>query len=264
MAQDFDGVDDHLSYADSARLNLNNADFSIHFKFQMDGAPPTVSEQIFSKGNSSGGGCGGGKRYTFFYSQGSSVFKFAIDDDATRSEVSLSAGDTATLHNNSVNSVICERDAGNTIKVFIAGTEVASQADATGDIDTTCSLLLGAGRNVGDTVVRFADCNLSEFSIVKRLRSASEKTALANGESAAFFRDNLVFYARLIRGRRDEISGTDPTVGGVPVVIAHPPGMIYPSRPQFITSPVAAAAVDSLATMRVDLGGDGMLMVRGG
>lgn len=215
---------EYYSYADNAALDVGAGDFTIAM-FVKISTDITNGERWISKGNSTGGGCGGGVRYEV---RGAIVaadesIRFTVDDDLDRDEVTWSEGADPT--NNGVwRALIFERDVGTHLKIFEGATERASVATASQNIDNACSLVIAAGRNSGDTIADFADIEVAQLVLFKRLLTSQEKTDFANGACVTSFSTGPVAYMGMVFDGDEEVIPLTPTEGGSVDNTADPDG----------------------------------------
>ena len=106
----------------------------------------------------------------------------------------------------------------------------------------------------------FYDGSIALVAVWDVALSAADHAGLHDGYHPYLIQpESLVFFAPCggLDGANDQdidlISGTALTVGGTPTTADHPPGLIYPSRPQLII-PAAAitAAITGTATATID------------
>lgn len=231
MAQQYvSSSSEYHSYASSSANNVGSGDFTICAWIYID--TDTANQRFFCKGNSSGG-TGGGVRYEVHTRAVGPNFEFVIDDNTTKVAALWTGSTTGTWY-----PMIFERDSGTDLRIFEGATQRnTAGSDGAGNIDVSLSLLLGAGRGSGDTIVQHSDCTMADFAIIKRLLTSGEKTAFEKGYSPLFF--NPTFYVPGIRSAVDSITGSSPTVGGTPSVHEHVSTM-YPSPPPLLSIDIGA------------------------
>jgi chitodextrinase len=137
-ALQFDGVDDRVTVPHNAALNFGAGPFTISFWLKQS---YTGAEQVYLIKGTYGGTSGGtGKRYEIYYKD--STFRFAIDDNSTKTELDVTSGDFITGDWVFVTAV---RDtAADVIRLYANGQSKGSAADGTGDISQTEGLVFGS------------------------------------------------------------------------------------------------------------------------
>jgi len=233
MARLFDGSSDYLDIADSAALDVGAGDFTIVLVLKSS-TVPAIEDRLFSKGNTSGG-TGNGVRYEV--TRDGSNLTFVVDDNVTKSFCDY--GTLTDLSDGNHHMWFFERDSGSTVKIYEDGNNQRTTAvDNTGNIDVPLSLVIGAGRGSSDTITYFWTGEISEFAIIKRVLTGSEKDEIAAMMTPAGKLESRTFYAPLIRELID-VHGLSINNSGS-IVASHPP-VVYP-QPQILQFPVAAPA----------------------
>lgn len=242
MARVFDGTDDKLLYTTPSSVNsLTNV--TIAFWLQRKGATGGGYGRYFQKANIANIG----------------YLEISADDSTSR------LGFQASWSGNNVQryvtqptqdvwtSVVATYDNGANYTgahIYLDGTEPAYVVEQNGtgsrDSDTTD---LAIGNRVNADNARACNAYQAEFAIWNRVLSAGEIAALAKGYSPRFFPSGLVFYVPML-GTTNEpslMTGTTATVTGT--TETDHPRIIYPSRPQAIFPPAAAAASANFFTL---------------
>jgi pectate lyase len=134
----FDGVDDQVTIPHDPAIDFSTGPFTISFWLKQ--SLPVANQQMYLvKGSYDGAEPGGGKRYEFYTKD--NTFRFTIDDNATKSEISVPAADFVTGDWVLVTGV---RDtAADVLRIYANGEEKGNVPDNTGDIAETDDLRLG-------------------------------------------------------------------------------------------------------------------------
>ena len=236
MARQFDTAvtGESYEYADHAAIKSGAGSFSVFLRLYIDAINGGVN-YVFNKGNSSGAPHGG-IRYEFVFT--SAKIDFTIDDNTTKSSASWVTTPTTGAWLN----FVCVRDAGNDVFIYEDAIQRASKIDGTGDIDTSATLVLAAGRNVGSTLVGFSDARIADWAYLERIATAGEIKAFNKGYDQPA---DCSAYIPLIRETHEiyasiALSGTT----GTPAVVPHPRVIRRPG--QILQFPPAAAGGETI------------------
>jgi hypothetical protein len=132
----FDGSTKYCEYPHNEKLNFDNNAFTLSFWINQDltTVDRTHSQRFIVKGSNIKNQAAGhsGKRYEVYYTPNKNIFRFCVDDDVVKSEVT--ASETHFLTNNWVH-VVAVRDTAQKKLFLYANTELIAQVDdLTGNI----------------------------------------------------------------------------------------------------------------------------------
>ncbi len=203
---------EYYEYADNAAIKSGSGDFSIFLRLYFDSLGAS-SVEVFNKGNASGAPFGG-VRYQLFSNE--DAMGFACDDNGTKAQADW----IATIPTGSWMNIVCTRT-GSTATLYEDATQRGTETDPTlGSIDTTSTLVFGAGRNDGDTIVNFANCRIADFAYLDRLPTSSEISAFNEGFEPPLDRSAWIPFVRGTQELMVPIALSN--TGGTPVVVPHP------------------------------------------
>lgn len=233
MARDFErSSSEYIDRADIITAAVDNFTMSAWINIE---SLPGATMNILSNGLSGGFGEG-------YQLQVTIAGKLRLDFAYVANALGATTLSTATLYH-----VLGVRRSG-TAYVYLNGAQEGTTTTSTpftpgGSSSTT----IGARQNEGTSITGFFDGLIAEAAMWDRALSDAEIAALAKGFSPKFFPKNLLFYKPLIRDIADQKDSGTWTSSGT--VAADHPRIYYPSRPQAIFPPAAAAASANFFTL---------------
>lgn len=149
-----------ITHSDS--IDFTTGNFSIVYWTK---ANPIIDQsRFYDKGTASGTNCGNGQRYETMMRSAEPDTFFAIDDNSIKSEIEVNM---AFIQDGEWHMVANIRGFNDTtgVSMWVDSEIAGSIADSTGDVSSTCSLVIGAARFGSDTVEGFANISMDEFMI---------------------------------------------------------------------------------------------------
>ncbi len=167
------GTTDYLTQAAYDKIQMGAQDFTIEMLFKSTDDAAYIMHKGSTTANDAPGATG--NWIGLEYKNGN--LKFAIDDDAQKSEASASA--SSYFDGKWHHLVLVREGASKTLKMYIDGTLVAESADGTGAInDNNEALVIG---NVNNTFNNFFEGALDDLSIYTGAMSANKVAERFNG-----------------------------------------------------------------------------------
>ena len=216
MARAFDGVDQFLEVADDPIVDVGAADFSISL-WQRSTAEPADAAAIFGKRL-------GGPRFEARWRATQNEIRFRINDGGGNDNVDYNGTE---IFDGAWHHWLFEREAGVELRIYLDGTQVASNTDTSANLDNGGSLFIGARGNNGGNDTGYWLGEIAEFALFKRILSQGEIDALQIA-SPLFIRPLPDSHFRLfgrVSPEVDVVSGLTAVLNNGPSFVDHPPAV---------------------------------------
>lgn len=196
-AYDFDGTNDYIEVTDDASLN-GLTDLSISLWLKM----PTASayQCIFMKRGSG--------RYAI-EANGSGQLLFQISDDGSSFPFTGNNANTE-IDDDSWHHIVCVRDAGSTLKIYIDGSEEDSDSDTSGGGAINPTENLGIGKRLSGTAYHYEGL-IDEVALFDKALTSTEVSDLYNSGSGLAYPFSSSSYDKTINGisSYSKVNGVD-------------------------------------------------------
>lgn len=241
MAWSFDGTNDYVDLAISTATDFPDGDWTVGGLAKFNSLAGTESSGLLATITGSFPADGFVSVYIYQDSFATTGLRGELQFDAADEGTSSAQIQAATSANpftsNTSWTPIVFRRSGNTVTIWINGSQDGTDTDAAFDAVTPdTAIRLGATFNLA--AGRFFNGLMAEWAKWDRALSDAEIAALAKFYAPSFFQNGLRWYCPMIRDYVELKSGLTVTNNGT-IIGAHPP-VIYPSGPYIIQAPVSA------------------------
>ncbi len=167
----FDGIDDYARVNNTSDLDFGtDQDFSIGLWFNTTANGGWGKEMIEKQ-------CSG----VFYQIRGpkstNGKIRIQIDDDVAQTSLYSASGN---LNDGNWHHVICVRDYGNTLDMYVDGTLSNTTVDVTASVSNTGLFIIGVGGGADNILDNFFEGNIDEVGVWRRTLSASEISGIYN------------------------------------------------------------------------------------
>ncbi len=159
-------LNNYVQIPSNSFIDLGDEDFSLSLWINEPISQSAGEHSLIIKGTFSGSyDNGSGKRYQLYrktYDDGRDHFRFAIDDNSTKSEMSIDASEVCT--DEWVHIVAIRNTNSNQLRLYGNGTLLGTLTDSTGSVSQNEPMFFGAGCDLLDDI-RVYGFVLSELQI---------------------------------------------------------------------------------------------------